>query len=157
AQPTRDAEQRLKAAEEALAAVGAHVPQFPRILRTMRRIEAERAFWRAGLAFEAGGEGPWGTFPRLSPAPPPAAPSHPPLFSASAKRALGAGAIKQMRRLAGRQKPPVHASQLLPGIELKPGQLWGWQPEPECAAVDTSSIIKSSGARDAKLASSAHA
>lgn len=157
AQATRDAEQRLKAAEEALAAVGSRVPEFPQILQTMRRIEADRAFWRAGLAFEAGEQALGDVYLRFAAATDPSPHSAPGFWSASAKRALGAGAIKQMRRLAGRPAPPVDADQLVPGIDLRPGQLWGWQPEPECAAADTSPIIKSSGTRDAELASSTHA
>lgn len=157
AQATRDAEQRLKAAEEALAAVGARAPEFPQILRRMRRIEADRAFWRAGLAFEAGEQALGDTYLRFAAATDPSPRSTHGFWSASAKRALGAGAIKQMRRLAGRPAPAVDAHQLVPGIELKPGQLWGWQPEPEGAAADTQPLIKSSGARDAELASSAHA
>lgn len=154
AQPTRDAEQRLLAAEQAFAAVGSRVAAFPRILRTMRRIEAERAYWRAGLAFEAGDQALGDTYLRFAAATDPSPHSAPGFWSASAKRALGARALRQMRRLAGRPAPTV---QLLPGIELKPGQLWGWQPEAECAPPDTESLIKSSGARDAELASSAHA
>ena len=156
-QPTRDAEQRLLAAEQAMAAVGSRVPEFPRILRTMRRIEAERAYWRAGLAFEAGEQELGDTFLRFATTTDPSPRSSPGFWSASAKRTLGAGAIRRMRRLAGRPVAVLGRDQLVPGIELKPGQLWGWQPEAECAPADTQSIIKSAGARDAELASSAHA
>jgi hypothetical protein len=123
----------------------------------MRRIEAERAFWRAGLAFEAGEQALGDTYLRFATATDPSPHSAPGFWSASAKRALGAGAIRQMRRLAGRPASALRANQLVPGIELKPGQLWGWQPEGECASSDTDSLIKSSGARDVELASSAHA
>lgn len=157
AQPTRDAEQRLLAAEQAYAAVGARMPEFPRILRTMRRIEAERAFWRAGLAFEAGEQALGETFLRFATATAPSPHTAHGFWSASAKRALGAAALRRMRRLAGRPATPIEAAQLVPGIELKPGQLWGWQPEAQADAPITSSIIKSAGMRDAELASSAHA
>jgi hypothetical protein len=131
AQPTRDAEQRIEAAEQALTAVGDRVADFPRVLRTMRRIEAERAYWRAGLAFEAG-ERPLGeTFLRFAAATDPSPLSARGFWGAVIKRQLGPGVLRRLRRLAGRRAPKatVMVRELRPGIELRPGQLWGWWPD----------------------------
>jgi hypothetical protein len=130
-QPTRDAQQRIAAAEQALEAVGDRITEFPRVLRTMRRIEAQRAYWRAGLAFEAG-ERPLGeTFLRFAAATDPSPLSAPGFWNAVAKRQLGPGALRRLRRLAGSRGPKatVLARELRPGIELEPGQLWGWWPD----------------------------
>lgn len=131
AQPTRDAEQRITAAEQAMAAVGDRAPEFPRVLRTMKRIEAERAYWRAGLAFEAGDRRLGETYLRFAAATDPARFTSRSFWSAAAKRELGPLVMRELRRLAGRRSPSPStlASQLQPGIELAPGQLWGWQPQ----------------------------
>jgi hypothetical protein len=131
AQPTRDAEQRIKAAEQAALAVGARLTEFPRVLRTMRRIEAQRAYWRAGLAFEAGERGLGDVFLHFAAAKDPSPLSAPGFWSATVKRGLGPGALRSLRRMAGRPSPKatVLARELRPGIELTPGQLWGWWPD----------------------------
>ncbi len=131
AQPPRDAQQRIAAAEQALAAVGGRLAQFPRVLRKMRRIEAERAYWRAGLAFEAGERELGETYLRFAAATDPAPLAAVGFWSASAKRELGPRALRRLRRLAGRPAPKatVLARELRRGIELRPGQLWGWRPE----------------------------
>lgn len=160
AQPTRDVRERLAAAEQALAAVGARVAEFPRVFRTMRRIEAERAYWRAGLAFEAG-ERPLGeTYLRFAAATDPSPLSASGFWSATVRRHLSASAMQRLRRLAGRPEPDaaVLASQLQPGIELAPGQLWGWWPDAHRPRFGlTSDNTRTREARDLELASSAKA
>lgn len=159
AQPTRDVQERLAAAEQALAAVGPRVAAFPRVVRTMRRIEAERAYWRAGLAFEAG-ERPLGeTYLRFAAGADPSPLSAPGFWSASAKRALGPRMVRRLRRLAGRRSPEEStlAGQLRPGIELTPGQLWGWWPGAPARPGLTSDNPRTWEARDLELASSAEA
>jgi glycosyltransferase involved in cell wall biosynthesis len=131
AQPTRDAQQRITAAEQAALAAGDRVAEFPRVLRTMRRIEARRAYWRAGLAFEVGERALGDVYLRFAATTDPSPLSAPGFWSASVKRALGPGALRALRRLAGRPSPKttVLARELRPAIELTPGQLWGWWPD----------------------------
>ena len=159
AQPTRDVQERLAAAEQALAAVGPRAPEFPGVVRTMRRIEAERAYWRAGLAFEAG-ERPLGeTYLRFAASADPSPLSAPGFWNASAKRALGPRMVQRLRRLTGRPSLDelTLAGQLRPGIELTPGQLWGWWPGAPARSGLTSDSPRTWEARDLELASSAEA
>ena len=160
AQPTRDVRERLAAAEQAMAAVGGRMTDFPRVLRTMRRIEAQRAYWRAGLAFEAGERSLGETYLRFAAATDPSPLSATGFWSATAKRQVGAGAMQRLRRLAGRPGPDaaILASRLRPSLELTPGEVWGWWPDarPPGAGL-TSDNSRTREARDLELASSAKA
>jgi GT2 family glycosyltransferase len=160
AQPTRDVRERLAAAEQAMAAVGARMTDFPRVLRTMRRIEAQRAYWRAGLAFEAGERSLGETYLRFAAATDPSPLSATGFWSATAKRHVGADAMQRLRRLAGRPGPDaaILASRLRPTLELAPGEVWGWWPDAHRPGAGlTSDNSRTREARDLELASSAKA
>jgi hypothetical protein len=131
AQPTLDAQQRLTAAKEAFAAVGGYVPEFPRILRTMRRIEARRAYWRAELAFEAGERSLGETFLTFATETDPSPLLARGFWNAVLKRRLDPRVLRWLRRLTRRGAPPsaTKTRQLQLDIDLVPGQLWGWWPD----------------------------
>jgi hypothetical protein len=129
--PAKDAEQRIKAAEQALIAVGSRVDGFASWVSELKHREASLACWKAAVAFELGESAIGDIYLDFAAATDPACRNTKAWWSASAKKLLGSAPAKLARILPGRARRNTanlakHIQNLPPLIE---GQEWTWWPK----------------------------
>jgi glycosyltransferase involved in cell wall biosynthesis len=130
ADPCKDAEQRIRAAEEALMAVGDRVPGMAGWVGELKQREVENACWRAGLAYEIGQRKVGDAYLAFAAATDPARRNTKLWRSAAIKRLLGGNLLHAMRSVSGKTYNRSQIEdQLRPKDGLAQGTIWGWWPE----------------------------